>query len=68
MDFIEYDQPVLMIPKIKFGLGQFCPVLFGFEIEIERVMVPAADLQCQRCFADLARTQQCGCRRIGDGV
>ncbi len=67
MNFVKYDQPVLVITKIKFRLRQFGTILFGFEIEIKRVMA-LTDFQGQRCFSHLAWTEQRHCRCMSDGI
>ena len=54
MNFIKDYQPILMIGKIEFGLGQLGPILLGFEIEIVSL---ATDFQRERGFPRLARAE-----------
>lgn len=67
MNFVKYDQSVLMITKIEFGLRQFGAILFGFEIEVKRIMA-LTDFQRQRRLAHLTWAKQCHRRRMSDGI
>ncbi len=67
VDFIEYDQLVLVICKVELGLLQLGAVLLGFEVEIKRVK-GLTHFQGQGGLADLARAQQRDCRGVGEGI
>lgn len=67
MDFIKDHQLVLMCREIEFRLAQFRTIGVGFQIQVERGC-RLADLQRQRGFTHLTRSQQHHCWRRGKTV
>jgi len=58
VNFVQDDELVLEIRKIKLGFCKLCPVGLGFEVEIERG--PAfANLKGERCFSNLPWAEKC---------
>ena len=53
VDFVQYDQPVAVLLKIVFRIGELGAILFRFQIEIN-CLAGLGDLLGQSCFADLS--------------
>ncbi len=66
LDLVEDDQLVLVLRQVQFRLGEFGPVGFGLQVEVDR-RPRLGDFERERGLPDLPRPQQSGGRRFLEG-
>jgi hypothetical protein len=57
VDFVEDDQPVLVLPQKQGGIGKLPAVFWGFEIQIDGRHF-LGNAPSQGCLSNLSRTDE----------